>query len=307
MTAAEAAVTRAGEAITDMAYFAARDDKPADYCAARVREAGIYVGLIGLRYGSPVRDRPGLSYTELEFDTATEAGLDRLIFLLDDEEQLPLPPKRLYDADPTLKARQQKFRDRLRAAGIMTATVATPEQLEFALYQALRENQPKQDHAERGGHLALLPAAPDLVGRTTEVTALVDAWLASPPEPVAVLGAPGIGKSALCLTAMHDERGADRSGDRRLFVRCALDRSDLESARAQFEQALVLYRAIPEPYSIGWTQVRLARLEPAGEARTRRWDAAREAWASIGRDDLIDSVKDEFEPPKPERKKRSKR
>jgi hypothetical protein len=220
VTAAEAAVTRAGEAITDMAYFAARDGKPADYCAARVREADVYVGLIGLRYGSPVRDRPDLSYTELEFDTATEAQLDRLIFLLDDEEQLPIPPKQLYDADPTLKARQQKFRDRLRTAGIMTATVATPDQLEFALYQALRENQPKQDHAERGGHPALLPAAPDLVGRTAEVTALVDAWLASPPEPVAVLGAPGIGKSALCLTALHDKQVADRYGDRRLFVRC---------------------------------------------------------------------------------------
>ncbi len=220
VAAAEAAVTRAGEAITDMAYFAARDDKPADYCAARVREAGIYVGLVGLRYGSPVRDRPDLSYTELEFGTATEAGLDRLVFLLDDEEQLPIPPKQLYDADPALKARQQDFRDRLRAAGIMTATVATPEQLEFALYQALRDIQPKQDHAERSGYPALLPAAPDLVGRTTEVTALVDAWLASPPEPVAVLGAPGIGKSALCLAALHDERVADRYGDRRLFVRC---------------------------------------------------------------------------------------
>jgi tetratricopeptide (TPR) repeat protein len=220
VAAAEAAVTRAGDAVTDMAYFGARAGQPAGYCEARVREADVYVGLIGLRYGSPVRDRPEVSYTELEFDTATAAGLPRLIFLLDDEEQLPIPPKHLYDADLTLKARQEQFRDRLRAGGIMTATIATPDHLEFALYQALRENNPKKDHPERSGHPALLPAPPDLVGRTTEVQALVAAWLASTPEPVAVLGAPGIGKSALCLAALHDKRVRERFADRRLFVRC---------------------------------------------------------------------------------------
>src|SRR5579863_4624477 len=117
--AAEAAVIRAGDAVTDMAYFAARDEKPAAYCEARVREADVYVGLIGLRYGSPVRDRQELSYTELEFETATEAGLPRLIFLLDDDEQLPVPPRRLYDADPALKARQEAFRTRLLGAGLI--------------------------------------------------------------------------------------------------------------------------------------------------------------------------------------------
>jgi len=49
VAAAEAAVSRAGDAVTDMAYFAARDDKPADYCQDKVRACDVYVGLIGLR------------------------------------------------------------------------------------------------------------------------------------------------------------------------------------------------------------------------------------------------------------------
>jgi hypothetical protein len=41
--------------------------------------------------------------------------------------------------------------------------------------------------------------------------------------------------------------------------------------------------------------VRLARLETPGMTRTRRWNVASHAWASIGRHDLIDTVRAEFE------------
>ena len=75
----------------------------------------------------------------------------------------------------------------------------------------------------------------------------------------------------------------------------ALERSDLEEARARYEQALKLYQAIHHPFSVGWTLVRLARLDPPGDERTRRWRTACEAWASIRRDDLVESVKTEFE------------
>lgn len=75
----------------------------------------------------------------------------------------------------------------------------------------------------------------------------------------------------------------------------ALARSDHDQARARFEQALPLARAIPEPHLVGWILVRLARLDPACGKRSQHWAAARQAWASIGRDDLIESIQAEFQ------------
>src|SRR5690242_2209169 len=203
-----------------MAYFAARDQEPAERCRQAVYEADIYVAIVGFRYGTPVRDRPEVSYTELEFETATEAGLPRLVFLLDEDAAVPIPPGRLLDSDPGLQARQRAFRAKVADSGVMAGKFATPEQLELLLLQALQEARPPAESPPVAGQGARLPARPDLVGRDSEVAALVGAWLATPPEPVAVLGAPGIGKSTICLAALHDSQVKERFGDRRWFIRC---------------------------------------------------------------------------------------
>ncbi len=137
VAAAEAAVTQARGTAADMAYFTARDSQPAEYCMHEVSEADVYVGIIGLRYGSPVRDRPELSYTEFEFEVATERGIPRLIFLLDEAAELPLPAAHLIDVQ--YGARQAEFRRRLQDAGLTLAKVKSPAELELRLYQALKD------------------------------------------------------------------------------------------------------------------------------------------------------------------------
>src|SRR6266516_2145412 len=96
----ERAISAAGHVIVDMADFPAADQPAAQLCADRVRGCDVYLGVLGTRYGSPVRDKPEVSYTELEFATATEAGLDRLVFLLDtDADDVGIPVSRSIDRE----------------------------------------------------------------------------------------------------------------------------------------------------------------------------------------------------------------
>jgi tetratricopeptide (TPR) repeat protein len=193
VAAAEAAVIRVGDAVVDMAYFGARDDDPAAYCEARVRGCDVYVGLVGLRYGSPVRDRPELSYTELEFEAASEAGLPRLVFLVQETALPPIPG----DADAALLARQRAFRVRLRDAGITVASVASPGQLEVELLQSLLSLGPPPRGAGPDRVVGDIPQEPRGFQLRADLLAELDA--AGPGVSVvhAVTGMRGVGKTQL--------------------------------------------------------------------------------------------------------------
>ncbi len=69
----------------------------------------------------------------------------------------------------------------------------------------------------------------------------------------------------------------------------------LAEARQRYEQALALYQIIESSYSIGWTQSHLARITDTPE-RHGHIDAARAAWMSIGRPDLVARLDQEFGP-----------
>jgi len=138
VAAAERAISAAGHVIVDMADFPAADQPPARLCMDRVRGCEVYVGVLGTRYGSPVRDKPEVSYTELEFDTATEARLDRLVFVLDEgAADVGMPVSALIDRE--FGARQDAFRRRVRESGLVTGSFASPAGLGQLVERSLRE------------------------------------------------------------------------------------------------------------------------------------------------------------------------
>jgi hypothetical protein len=226
VAAAESAVARAGDAVADMAYFTARDQRAADYCRERVLECDLYVGLIGLRYGSRVRDHPVLSYTELEFEAASAAEIPRLVFLLDEEAVLPIPAVKLLDGDPELIVRQRAFRARLLEAGVIVARVASPEDLEVELLQALQESHfasARTTGANRSARPTnTLPAdTAAFTGREEQLAEITSAAaaVAQAGQVVAIHaidGLPGVGKTTLAVHVGH--LIAWKFPDRQLFI-----------------------------------------------------------------------------------------
>src|SRR6266568_8791643 len=126
VAAAEAAVSRAGDTVVGGGHSTAGDQAPAAACRAAVQDADVHLLLAGFRYGSPVRDRPEVSYPEAEFEAATAAGMPRPVFLLGEDAQGP--PELFLDL--TYGDRQEAFRARLTDSGPPTATFTTADGLE---------------------------------------------------------------------------------------------------------------------------------------------------------------------------------
>jgi hypothetical protein len=205
VAAAESAVIRAGDTPVDMAYLSADPRPPVYMCREAVRSADVFVGIVGFQYGSLVRDRLEQSYTELELEEASKAGIPRLVFLLGKD----MAGHRELFQDIEHGARQEAFRTSLSERGITTATVTSPEGLSEALYQALVT--PDCDVNDAGGGrgpvFTVPPLRGDEVGRAGLMKNLVKALMrpsaGAGGMTTALWGAGGFGKTTMARLLVH--------------------------------------------------------------------------------------------------------
>jgi hypothetical protein len=206
---AERAISASGHMIVDMADFPAADRPAAQVCEERVRGCDVYVGVLGTRYGSPVQDKPEMSYTELEFDAATAAGLPRLVFLLDTAAaDVGIPLDQLIDH--ASGARQEAFRRRVQASGLVTQSFANPDQLGKLVERSLREltaAHRRPGPLPPGSVLRVwnIPARnPGFTGREPLLAAVRERLLAGDRAVVQALqGMGGVGKTQLVIEYAH--------------------------------------------------------------------------------------------------------
>ena len=198
------AIARAGLAPVDMRYFAAGDGSPEDYCRARVRQCEVFIAVVGFQYGSLVPGRR-ISYTELEVEEATAAGLPRLVFFLEDTAELASAQGGTGDIGV------RRFRQRLKDSGIVVRSFASCEGLELEVFHALSELAGSPAGVSAGPSAVIRALPRDIgsfTGRAHELAGL-DAYAAGAARDGGVVGIctvegmAGVGKTAFTVHAAH--------------------------------------------------------------------------------------------------------
>lgn len=155
----ERSIIYMNQTIKGMEFFGSTPEKPLDKCLQAVRECKIYIGLIGMRYGS-VEEDSGKSFTELEYEEAVKNRIPVLIYILD--ENHPIAPKFVDKGENA--ERLEAFKARLKKAHVVSM-FTNPADLSKKVTQDLM-NELKKDRAIEAS-IRNLP--PDAAGDDYEI------------------------------------------------------------------------------------------------------------------------------------------
>lgn len=83
-------LVRLEQIVKGMEYFGSSPKKPLEVCLETVKSSKVFVGIIGMRYGS-VEEETKKSFTQLEYEEAIKNKIPILIYIID--ENHPISPK----------------------------------------------------------------------------------------------------------------------------------------------------------------------------------------------------------------------
>ncbi|WP_300763890.1 DUF4062 domain-containing protein [uncultured Oscillibacter sp.] len=136
----ERSIIYMNQTIKGMEFFGSTPERPLDKCLQTVRECKLYIGIIGMRYGS-VEEDSGKSFTELEYDEAVKNRIPVLIYILD--ENHPIASRFVDKGEGAEKL--EAFKTRLKKAHVVSS-FTTPADLGKKVTQDLM-NELKKDRA----------------------------------------------------------------------------------------------------------------------------------------------------------------
>ena len=136
----ERSIIYMNQTIKGMEFFGSTPERPLDKCLQTVRECKLYIGIIGMRYGS-VEEDSGKSFTELEYDEAVKNRIPVLIYILD--ENHPIASRFVDKGEGAEKL--EAFKPRLKKAHVVSS-FTTPADLGKKVTQDLM-NELNKDRA----------------------------------------------------------------------------------------------------------------------------------------------------------------
>ncbi|MCX5995983.1 MAG: DUF4062 domain-containing protein [Chloroflexi bacterium] len=110
--------------VRGMEYFGSKPSSPIEACLNTVRSCKVYIGILGMRYGS-IPDGCDKSMTHLEYEEAQRQSLPSLVYLIDDQNQPVLP--RFVETGPGAE-KLKSLKDELRKRHVVSF-FTTPEDL----------------------------------------------------------------------------------------------------------------------------------------------------------------------------------
>jgi WD40 repeat protein len=131
---AKEAVEKFDHKCVEMEAFTADPTTPQDYDERMVKECDVYIGIIGMRYGSLTSE--GISHTEHEYNTALKENKKILMFILDDKSiESKLPIEELTSGE--MHKNQNAFKNRVKINHLVKFFLG-PEHLYNQICDALR-------------------------------------------------------------------------------------------------------------------------------------------------------------------------